>query len=143
MDFDWNSFGIEKRSPVATRTIFYVQEALGVEFPESYIDLLKYANEAVPEISSFPICAQEATCVSEFFTFLPTPAPYSVLWYSRPNCIDGLPEKFLPIARDAGAYLICLNFEIEPASIEAFDTNSKAIFYISDSFEAFVNLWSE
>lgn len=143
MKFDWDSFGIEKNSPVDHQTITLIQKQLGVILPENYIDLLKYANEAAPEISSFHFGTGQETCVSEFFAATETSEPQSVLWYSKPHKIEGLPLQSVPIARDAGGYIIYLNFQRQPASIELIDPNSRSIFHIANSFDEFITLWQE
>lgn len=64
MKFDWGSFGAEQDSSVDGDTITQVQnKLLGVVFPDSYLALVKYSDEASPEVSSFPY-GNEASCMS-------------------------------------------------------------------------------
>lgn len=142
MKFDWSSFGIEQGSSVDGDTIIQVQKLLGVAFPESYLDLVKYSDEASPEASSFPY-GDEGTCISEFFSFSPDATPYTISWYLGAGKPPGLPNGMVPIARDAGGYLICLNFKTSSTTVEIFDPNSGRTYFVASNFDDFVNLWSE
>ncbi|WP_080932047.1 SMI1/KNR4 family protein [Pseudomonas fluorescens] len=142
MKFDWNSYGIDPGSSVDCDTIFQVQKLLGVVFPESFLNLVTYSNEASPEISSFSY-GNEETCISEFFSFSPVVTPYTITWYLGAGRPLGLPKGMVPIARDAGGYLVCLNFKTFSITVEIFDTNSRNVYFIANSFDDFVNLWSE
>ncbi|NAT25708.1 SMI1/KNR4 family protein [Pseudomonas syringae] len=142
MKFDWSSFGIEKNSVMDSNSLSKVQKSLGVNFPSAYLDLVTYSDEASPEISSFPY-GETGTCISEFFSLLPNESPYTVSWYSGLGKPPNLPEGFVPIARDAGGYLICLNFKNPSPTVEIFDPNSNETFFIANNFDEFVNMWSE
>ncbi|WP_412071260.1 SMI1/KNR4 family protein [Pseudomonas fluorescens] len=52
-------------------------------------------------------------------------------------------KKIIPIARDAGGYLICLNFNIPSISVEIFNQHSNKTYFIANNFDDFVNLWTE
>jgi hypothetical protein len=142
MKFDWSTFGIEEGSSVDTNTISQVEKLLNVSFPKTYLDLVTYSNEASPEISSFPH-GNEGTCISEFFSFSPDVAPYTISWYSAAGKPPGLLKQIIPIARDAGGYLICLNFNIPSISVEIFNQHSNKTYFIANNFDDFVNLWTE
>lgn len=142
MKFDWSSFGIEQGSSVNTNTISQVEKLLSVSFPNSYLELVRYSDIASPEISSFPY-SNEGTCISEFFSFSPDVAPYTISWYSRAGKPPGLPKKMTPIARDADGYLICLNFNTPLVAVEVFDPNSSKTHFVAKNFDDFVNLWTE
>jgi hypothetical protein len=80
MKFGWSSFMVEQGSSVDGDTITQVQKKLlGVAFPESYLELVKYSDEASPEVSSFPY-GNVASCISEFFSFSPDATPYTISW---------------------------------------------------------------
>jgi hypothetical protein len=98
MKFDWSSFGIEQGSSVDTNTISQVEKLLSVSFPKSYLDLVTYSDEASPEILSLPY-GNELTCISEFFSFSPDVAPYTISWYSGAGKPLGLLKQMIPIAR--------------------------------------------
>ncbi|PXX33722.1 SMI1/KNR4 family protein [Undibacterium pigrum] len=140
--FDWESFGIMKKSSVDSQMVALIQGKLKVIFPESYIDLMKYSDGSCPEISSFEY-QDSGTCISEFFEFSDELRPFTVMWYTRPNGVPNLPERYIPIARDAGDYLICLNFNISPPAVEIFDPASHQFNFIAHSFSQFVSLWHE
>jgi hypothetical protein len=142
MKFDWSTFGIEQGSSVDSNTISQVEKLLGVSFPNLYLDLIKYSDEASPEISSFSY-GEEGTCISEFFSFSPDATPYTVPWYLGAGKPPGLPDGMIPIARDAGSYLICLNFNTPTITVEIFDPNSRKTYFIANDFYDFVSSWSE
>ncbi|WP_149086343.1 SMI1/KNR4 family protein [Pseudomonas prosekii] len=142
MKFDWSSFGIEQGSSVDANTISQVEKLLSVNFPKSYLDLVTYSDEASPETSSFPY-GNEGTCISEFFSFSPDVAPYTISWYSGAGTPPGLPKQMIPIARDASGYLICLNFNTPSVAVEIFDPNSSKTDFVANNFDDFVNSWTE
>lgn len=142
MKFDWSPFGIEQGSSVDSNTISQVQKLLGVSFPKSYLDLVAYSDEASPEVSAFSY-GDEGTCISEFFSFSPDVTPYTISWFSGAGKPTGLPKGMVPIARDAGGYLVCLNFKTPSITVEIFDPNSSSIYFAANNFDDFVNLWSE
>lgn len=140
--FNWGYFGIEPNFIVDEDTIRQTQKLFGVLFPQSYLDLVTYADEASPEICSFSYGNEEA-CISEFFSFSSDKVPYTISWYSGPGAPPGLPKGMIPVARDAGGFLICLNFKTESTPVEIFDPNSNNIYFVANSFDEFVELWSE
>ncbi|MFZ6775944.1 SMI1/KNR4 family protein [Undibacterium sp. Ji83W] len=139
---DWDSFGTEKKSSVDTRIVSVVQEKLNVIFPQSYVDLVMYCDCACPEISTFEY-QEEETCISEFFEFTDEVRQFTISWYARPHGVFNLPERFIPIARDAGAYLICLNFDKSSPTVDIFDPASGQSLFVARSFSEFVSCWHE
>lgn len=142
MPINWEAFGIEKSSGVDADVVSSVQIKLGVVFPESYVDLVMYSDGASPEISSFEY-QNGGTSISDFFEFSDEVTPYTTSWYARPGGVPNLPDGFIPIARDAGDWLICLDFNKSPASVVVFDPTSHKSFFVANSFDAFVSLWHE
>jgi hypothetical protein len=143
MNINWIAFGIEAGSPVSRQTVMEVEQRLGVVFPEAYLDLVFFANEASPEISTFKVGGSLSTCVSEFFSLTPSATHCSVLWYSMAGIVPGLPEKMIPIAREAGGQLICLDFRQGCDGVALFDGLSHDVYSIANTFDAFVQLWEE
>ncbi|MGF6109080.1 SMI1/KNR4 family protein [Pseudomonas frederiksbergensis] len=139
MKFDWSLFGIVQGSSIDTDTIAQTQKLLSVVFPDLYLDLVKYADEASPEISSFPY-GNAGTCISEFFSFSPVLKAGTIVWHTR---VAGLPTGWVAIARDAGDYLICLNFNTRSTTVEMFDPESGSTGFVANSFNDFVGLWRE
>lgn len=140
MSTDWEFFGVKKKLGVSSELVASVQKALGVVFPSSYIDLVMFSDGACPEMACFEY-QDDGTCISEFFEFTDDVRLGTIAWYARPNGIPNLPDKFIPIARDAGDYLICLDFKKTPASVEIFDPNSYRSSFVASSFDKFVSLW--
>ena len=142
MKYDWSSFGIDQGSSVDGNKISQVQKTIGVVFPDAYLDLVAYADEASPEISSFRYGDGE-TCISEFFPFSTELTPYTISWYLGPGAPPQLPKGMIPIARDAGGSLICLNFETPDVAVEIFDPTSSKTYVVASSFDDFINSWHE
>ncbi|MDD2893357.1 MAG: SMI1/KNR4 family protein [Halothiobacillaceae bacterium] len=142
MPINWEAFGIKRNSGVTLEMVSSVQKNLGIVLPETYVDLVMYSDGACPEISSFEY-QDDGTCISEFFEFSDEVRPYTITWYTRPGGLTNLPDRFVPIARDAGDYLICLDFNKSPASIVVFDPISQQSFFVANSFGEFVSLWHE
>ena len=140
LTMDWNTFAIEPGSSVTDAVIAQVQQQLGVLLPALYLDLVRYAEEASPEVSCFSYGLGE-TCISEFFTFSAETRPDSLLWYAQR--VQGLPAGYRPIARDAGGWLICLDFNSPSVAVELFATDSQSSHWVAPYFEAFVQLWRD
>lgn len=81
------------------------------------MDLVKYSDEAIPEISSFSH-GEKGTCISEFFSFSPDVTPYTISWYLGAGKPPGRPQEMVPVAREAGGYLVCLNFKTSSIAVE-------------------------
>ncbi|MES2673132.1 MAG: SMI1/KNR4 family protein [Pseudomonadota bacterium] len=142
MSINWEAFGIKEGSSVDIDMVNCVQRRLGVIFPESYVDLVRYSDSACPEISSFEY-GGGGTCISEFFEFSDKEKLYTVSWYGKPSVVPNLPRGFIPIARDAGGYLICIDVNKSPASVEIFNPNSHQSTLVAKSFDEFVRMWHE
>lgn len=139
--FDWESYGVEPNSQVSDEMISNVEERLGVVFPPAYLDLVKYNDEAVFEVGVFEYDGG-TTCISEFFKFTDDEEQYSILWYQQPDRID-LPANLVAIARDAGDYLICLDFNSPHAPVKLYIPNEKTLLAVADSFEEFISSLQE
>lgn len=135
--FDWVSYGVESNSQVSDEIISNVDERLGVKFPPAYLDLVKYNDEAVFEVGVFEYDGG-ATCISEFFKFTDEEEQYSILWYQQPSRID-LPVNLIAIARDAGDYLICLDFNSPNIPVKLYIPNKKDLLSVADNFEKFIS----
>lgn len=132
---DWNSYGIEPNSNVTKQMIEDIERKLNISFPKEYLDLVKYCDEAVFEVGEFEY-EDGASCISEFFKFTNKEELYSLLWYQS-NSIQ-LPKKLIPIGRDAGDYLICLDFNTQAPTVKLYIPNEKKLVDIADSFKEFI-----
>nr|BFD38958.1 hypothetical protein FFPRI1PSEUD_04570 [Pseudomonas sp. FFPRI_1] len=140
MTLDWNTWEIEPGSAVDEPLIAEVQQRLGVEFPPLYLELVQYADAATPGLGSFAYDGGY-TCISEFFEFGLGTQPWTLLWYASPGRVPGLAAGCLPIARDAGGLLICLDFNSLGVAVEIFDPESASRHPVAADFKAFVELW--
>ncbi|MEN5092258.1 SMI1/KNR4 family protein [Pseudomonas protegens] len=140
MTLDWNAWEIEPGSAVDEQLIAQVQQRLGVEFPPLYLQLVQYAAAATPGIGTFPY-GNGYACLSEFFDFSLNNQPWTLLWYASPGRVPGLAAGCLPIARDAGGLLICLDFNSPGVAVEVFDPESAGRYPVAADFQAFVELW--
>ncbi|NMY69981.1 SMI1/KNR4 family protein [Pseudomonas sp. WS 5414] len=120
--------------------IAQVQQRLCVEFPALYLELVQYAAAAAPGIGTFPY-GNGYACISEFFEFGLDNQPWSLLWYASLGRVPGLAAGCLPIARDAGGLLICLDFNSPRVAVEVFDPESARRYPVAADFKAFVELW--
>lgn len=96
MKYNRSLFGIDQDSSIDSEKIRQVQNALDITFSHLYLDLVTYADEAAPEISSFSY-EDEETCISEFFPFSSEATPYTISWYLGPGCPPKLPKGRVPI----------------------------------------------
>ncbi|MFC4161923.1 SMI1/KNR4 family protein [Chitinimonas lacunae] len=139
---NWEDYGIAEDRGVNNTTIKMVEEKLQIKFPPLYLDLVTFCKEPMPEFANFAYDNEE-TAISEFFEFSPDVRPYTVAWYARPNAIQGLPKNILPIARDAGDYLICFNYNTPNYEICIYDSTERVLKHVADNFDEFVRLWHE
>lgn len=140
MPMDWNAWEIEPGSAVDEQLIAQVQQRLGIEFPALYLELVQYANAATPGIATFAYDGG-ATCISEFFEFGLNDEPWSLLGYASPGRVPGLAAGCLPIARDAGGLLICLDFNSPGVAVEIFDPERASRYPVAADFKTFVERW--
>ncbi len=140
MTLDWNAWEIQPGSTVDDSLIAQVQQRLGVEFPPLYLELVRYAEAATPEIGTFAY-GNGYACISEFFEFSLNNQPWTLLWYASPDRVPGLAAGCLPIARDAGGLLICLDFNSPCVAVEVFDPDTGCRYPVAADFPAFVELW--
>ncbi|WP_178125939.1 SMI1/KNR4 family protein [Pseudomonas sp. Fl5BN2] len=140
MTMDWSAWEIEPGSEVDEQIISQVQQRIGVEFPALYLDLVRYAEAATPGVGTFPHGSGYA-CISEFFDFSLGNEPWTLLWYASAGRVPGLAKGCLPIARDAGGLLICLDFNSPNVAVEVFDPDSASRYPVAPDFKAFVELW--
>lgn len=139
---NWVNMGIVENPGVSDEEVAKLETMLGAKFPSLYIDLIKFSKAPSPEAASFEY-DDAGTAISEFFEFSSEIHPYTIAWYARANAIDGLPNKIIPIARDAGDYLVCFDFNEATPCVVIFDPNSKIISHVADDFESFVRSWHE
>ena len=137
----FEELGIEQRSSVTREMIERVEERLGCQFPDAYKKLVLYAQEPVPEVSVFTYEGGES-CVSEFLQFTDDESETFGILNHKPTAM-GLPGNTIPIARDAGDFLICLTLTGGRDSVVLFDPNEKVLVQIADSFEEFMDSLSE
>lgn len=138
---DWTVYGITENRIITEAQIKQTENILGHIFPSLYIDLILFANDASPEIGCFEYNGNEETAISEFFDCFPYIEPYTILWYK--NSFLDIPKEIVPVARDAGDYLICLDFNHSPAHVVIFNPIEKNFLKVANSFEEFVGLWHE
>jgi hypothetical protein len=138
---DWASYGVESKSQVTAQMIANVEAKLGVSLPSAYLDLVRYNDEAIFEIGTFEYDGG-MTCISEFFKFTDDQEQYSILWYKQPDRFD-LPAELVAIARDAGDYLICLDFGAPDVPVKLYVPDEKALLNIADNFEKFISSLQE
>lgn len=140
MTMDWKTWGIEAGSSVDEAVIALVQQHLGVNLPPLYLDLVSYADEASPEWSTFDYGGQQ-TCISEFFKFTAQAEPYSLLWYATGQRVARLAPGLIPIARDAGDQLVCLNTTGAAITVALFAPDSGHTYPVAADFQQFVEQW--
>lgn len=139
--YNWDEFGIDRNSDVDDQLISRLEKAFNISFPESYLDLVRFNSEASPEVCVFSYQDGE-TCISEFFKFSEQVEPYTISWYLKKG-IEGMPEGIVPIARDAGDYLICLDFSEPIVGVKLFNPNDSKIYHIANNFDEFLESLSE
>ena len=133
-----NEIGLVNESPVSDATIRQVESILGLELPSAYREFVLFCDEASPEVGTFRF-GDDETCISEFFRFSSDPKdPVGILSYY--GSIDsGIPENVVPIARDAGDYLVCLDLREGQQAVVLFEPSRMELFPVARSFEDFID----
>ena len=139
----WSDFGINPNSLVSIQDIEQVEKYLYITFPDLYKDLLLFAKEASPALGVFTYGDVYETSISDFFDCSTKNEPYSIVWYKLHGASFGLPKTFIPIARDAGGYLICFDYTSFPPKVKLYDPDQQLTYFIAENFEKFVELWHE
>ena len=132
---NWEQLGIESSSTCTSETIKIVEKKLNIKLPDKYKELVLFCDEAVPEVGCFDYDNGAGSCISEFFKFSDDEEQYSILWYYKCN-IPELPKNIIPIARDAGDYLICLDYRDTDVPVVFYDTNEHKVHKISENFSS-------
>ncbi len=133
---DYQKLGLEQDSDVDDQLISIVEEKLSCRLPESYCELVRFNREPEPESCEFDFDGQ-TTCVSEFFRFTDDESyEYGVLAY-RPSII-GIAERYVPVGRDPGDFLICLDRE-QGFSVVLLDRDSDTVHSVASSFDEFLD----
>lgn len=124
-----------------------LEKSLGEELPLAYVRFIQNSPEAEINAAKFESAGNEwafeveggMTCVDFFFSFSDDPNDSnSVLSYFKAR-IPGLPEKVIPIARDPGDWLICLDMRDHSGAVVIFDPDSGRVYFVTESFEKFLS----
>jgi hypothetical protein len=126
-----------------------IEELLGAKLPSGYLKFIQGLSG--PEQSgerfesegfegSFEFEGEGETCIDSFFSLSDDSGDAnSVLSYLKAR-IPGLPEKVIPIARDPGDWLICLDMRDHSGAVVIFDPDSGRVYSVTESFEKFLSI---
>ncbi|QDT26448.1 SMI1 / KNR4 family protein [Gimesia panareensis] len=124
-----------QNSDVTDQMIAFVEEKIGCRLPESYYELMRFNHEPEPEVCEFDY-GKQTTCVSEFFRFTNDENyEYGILAY-LPS-LSGVAEQFVPIGRDSGDYLICLDRN-QDFAVVLLDRNNNLLHFVARDFNEFL-----
>lgn len=115
-----------------------VESLLGAVLPEAYKRLTRMVDEGVPEVAMFD-AGELTTGISEFFSATADPdVPYGLAWYWK-NRPTGLDSCYLPIARDGGDWLVCLDLRNVRGAVVLFDSTAGRVLPVAEDFESFLD----
>lgn len=115
-----------------------LEAELGLVFPESYRNMILEHNGARVKPNAYRI-SNRVESINNFFDINKTYEFFNEL----------LPSKLVPIGRDAGDNLICLDFRQEDSTpvlfwdYEIAEISSGALSFVADSFEEFLDMLFE
>lgn len=143
----------ESYPPIAVAEIKSLEQRLGRQIPQSYIDFLLNYNGGVPEVGGFLYRSEEANRLGVVNRFLGIHSGkynnldnYLMLYKEREKRI---PSNLIPIANDPGGNLICLSIDGSDlgkvyfwdhdleAENEA-EVNYSNVYFIANSLEEFL-----
>jgi hypothetical protein len=126
-----------------------IEELLGVKLPSDYLNFIQGLSGAEKSAERFELAGVEGsfefegegeTCIDSFFSLSDDSGnPYSVLSYLKAR-IPGLPENVMPIARDPGDWLICLDLRDHSGAVVIFDPDFGRVYSVTESFEKFLSI---
>lgn len=115
-----------------------VESAIGFRVPETLRKILSAHDGGSLEVGAFDFGDGETTAISDFLTFSDADSTDSVLFVRR-NHAD-LPHGVVPFARDAGDWLVCLDYSLgDAARIVLFKPETGQLAHVADSFDDFIN----
>lgn len=149
---DLNELNINEGGKPVTRPqptpsqIAFIENLVGAKLPSSYIAFLMFSNGGCPELDTFYIEAegsrQEWAADRFFHVSSDSDSTESVVWNYQHRW-SGAKREILPIARDGGGNLICLDLT-EPGSdrvvLWVHDVPGQPLLPVADSFEEFIDL---
>ena len=130
----------------APSQIAFVEDLVGAELPSSYIALLMFSNGGCPELDTFYVETVEGSrqpwAIDRFFhVFSDLDSTENVVWSYRHRWSSAR-RAILPIGRDGGGNLICLDLT-EPAAgrvvLWVHDVPGYLLLPVADSFEEFID----
>ncbi|QDU50676.1 SMI1/KNR4 family protein [Gimesia panareensis] len=132
---EYIQLGLIQNSDVTDQMVMFVEEKIGCRLPESYYELMRFNHEPEPEICEFDY-GKQTTCVSEFFRFTDDENyEYGILAY-LPS-LSGVAEQFVPIGRDSGDYLICLDRN-QDFAVVLLDRDNNLLHFVARDFNEFL-----
>lgn len=132
---DLHELGIHRSSGVSSGMIENVERRLGVRLPTNYREFVSFNDEAQPTVGVFSF-GDDETCVSEFLKFSDRQDELNgILRYAS---AANVPSGIVPIARDAGDYLICIDARSGGDEIILIDPNSHRTWRVAETFAAFL-----
>jgi hypothetical protein len=133
------------RPQPTSQQLAFVENLVGAQLPPSYIAFLMFSNGGCPELDTF--CfenegSHEEWAVDRFFHIASDmDSTESVVWNYRHRW-PGAPKEILPIGRDGGGNLVCLDLSNpvkEKVVLWIHDTLHHSLLMVANSFEEFID----
>lgn len=127
------------RPPASSKVIEDFENEFGVEFPESYKCLLRFANGGHPELDSID-GGNGQFAINQFYHLTNEDRGPESLWYAAKHWRQILGTKAVPFANDGGGNQFFFDTQDSPPSVKLclHDADMKIVL-ISDSFEEFID----
>jgi hypothetical protein len=137
----------ESQPPPSPELFERLETAIGHRLPSAYRLLLLHANGGQPGTGADTFAplgdSSERWRVNDFYPLIDDDQDTWGLLGGYRMLRGTLPEKCLPIARDAGDSEICLDFRDDPPSVKLFDYEfNYHEMFVAPTFEAFLDLLS-
>lgn len=126
--------------------ISFVENLVGAKLPSSYVAFLTFSNGGCPELDTFYFevedSRQEWAADRFFHVSSELKLTENVVWNYKHRW-DGAPREILPIARDGGRNLICLDLTETGRGrvvLWVHDVPNQPLLAVAGSFEEFIDL---
>lgn len=144
IELNINIGGMQNKKPSPTLKDFNRLERLvGFPIPDSYKSLLECSNGGHPELDT--VFIEGEWSVDRFFHLGETGSHLESVEWNYRNKGDKTPKSFLPVGRDGGGNLFCLDLSDSdgPVFIVILDSLPSKHLKLRDSFESFIDSLSQ
>lgn len=117
MAVEWTDEELDPAPPLSDERIAEVEAAIGVDFPEDYLAVVRIHQGGTPEPSVVTMSDGSRTVLNSLLHFEDEPGGTSLpRLMSVARAEPAIPESVVPFAIDPGGNLFCFDFRNDPSA---------------------------